>query len=775
VVSDRTRGRVVLAAVLGCGALAGSGVAGAAGGWPQAGGDAGRSGNQALAGGPGVMSPLWTRTFSDGHLVQSGVIVTRPGFAGAPPRVVYGTQDGHVHIHDAYTGAPVGPAEGTPLLASASKDAFRGFAGALTAVDTTDPDGYGQLFVLHNDDDQADPANVDPRAEFPDDIAIAQLDTETGRLVQDVAIPGTDGYTVSGPPLLTEPDATGGRFLIFTATKREDWEAEDHRPASDRTNEPAAFSVPLRNPRRPDAKIDVANTTTLALDTVNPLVPPALLYLSDESGPAPAPGAAAVPPTPFVALATGDPDAPLKLFSPDLATEGPVSPRLDRDASVSRRVYVNSVSVPVGSTGLLAGTKDSKAARAPALIVTSYDTDAQESTVHRLVPTPDGTGLVSAARSAAVGGRAAALLATSQLGGGAGVPSGRIVLATGTALVGLRGSDLVRTWRLDPPTVLRRPGSDGFQLTGPTLVGDAAMLITDDGRPLAVDRDSGKQLGPDRLPSVAELEANHNAVLSPAVGSGVVVFAGDRGLVTYRTACGNRIDGSDQNETFPGTLTGDDVRGRGGIDRMDLRDGDDCAQGGAGDDRIDGGDGIDELDGGAGLDLLLGGAGRDRLDGGLGDDQVLGADGDDTVQGGEGDDLMKGAAGNDLLQGGGGNDRLTGGEGDDRLEGGSGNDRMKGNAGNDTLDGGSGRDKVDGGEGNDTLSAGPGGGELIGAAGDDTLDAANGRKDIVRCGAGTDTATVDRFDDRRACESVTVKKVVLPKKKKAAPKRRPRS
>lgn len=764
-----TRRTVVPVAVVAALTLGTAAAALGAGAWPQAGGDGGRSGNQALSGGPGTMRPLWSRTFADEHRLQSGVIVTAPGFAGAPPRVVYGTQDGRIHLRDAYTGAAVGPENGTALLASMSTDAFSGHAGGLTAVETTDADGYGQVFAVHNDDDQADLSDPDPRAEFPDDIAIAQLDVETGRLVQDVSVPGTDGYAVSSPPLLTEKDASGTRHLVFTAVNRDDWEEEDRKPSDQRENAPMAFSVPLRDARSTRARIDVGATATAAFDSLNPLVAPTLLYLADELAPE-TPGTTPDPPVPFVAFGTGDPDAPLQLRSPDLSESGPSSPRLDRDASATRRVYVNAIAVPVGAAGRVPGTAGSGAGRAPLLFVSTYDTESRQTTVHRIVPSPDGTSLVVAATSAPLFGRGGPLLATGQVGGGAGVASGRVVVGTGRELAGLRGSDLARSWRLDGDAAPRTPGRDGFQSTGPTLVGDVAVTTGDDGHPLVVDRDTGRPVAADRFAATPELLGSEHAVLSPAVGSGVVVFGGDRGLTVYATACGNRIDGTDGNDTIPGTRTGDDVRGRGGIDLMDLGDGDDCAEGAAADDRLDGGDGDDRLDGGAADDLLIGGAGADRLLGGAGTDQLLAGSGDDELVGGLGDDLMKGMAGNDRLQGGDGADRMTGGDGDDRLDGDSGNDHVKGNAGNDILVGGPGRDRLDGGSGDDVLNgavnAGSRGNTLIGGSGNDRIFAVNRVKDVVTCGSGIDSAQVDAKDVVTGCEVVTRRRA--PKKKRKA-------
>jgi hypothetical protein len=99
-------------------------------------------------------------------------------------------------------------------------------------------------------------------------------------------------------------------------------------------------------------------------------------------------------------------------------------------------------------------------------------------------------------------------------------------------------------------------------------------------------------------------------------------------------------------------------------------------------------------------------------------------------------DHLRGTPYADVLDGRGGKDVLQGLGGNDRLDGGSGNDRLLGGPGKDHLVGGSGKDRLDGGSGNDVISA------------------RDGRRDVVRCGPGRDSATVDRTDDVRGCERV---------------------
>jgi len=81
-------------------------------------------------------------------------------------------------------------------------------------------------------------------------------------------------------------------------------------------------------------------------------------------------------------------------------------------------------------------------------------------------------------------------------------------------------------------------------------------------------------------------------------------------------------------------------------------------------------------------------------------------------------------------------DLLRGSNAADRIFGLGGNDRLYGFAGNDFIVGGPGKDKMYGGTGNDQL------------------EARDGQRDIVDCGPGNDTATVDAVDQVTGCEHV---------------------
>ena len=89
---------------------------------------------------------------------------------------------------------------------------------------------------------------------------------------------------------------------------------------------------------------------------------------------------------------------------------------------------------------------------------------------------------------------------------------------------------------------------------------------------------------------------------------------------------------------------------------------------------------------------------------------------------------------------------ITGTAQGDVLAGSPASDTIYGNAGNDRIDGRGGNDTIYGGHGRDSLTGGPG---------TDTIFARDGERDMVACGHGGDTATVDALDQVAAdCEQV---------------------
>jgi Ca2+-binding RTX toxin-like protein len=229
--------------------------------------------------------------------------------------------------------------------------------------------------------------------------------------------------------------------------------------------------------------------------------------------------------------------------------------------------------------------------------------------------------------------------------------------------------------------------------------------------------------------------------------------------------------------------------------------------------RLNGGVGADNLQGGSAADLINGGDDNDALSGGGGDDRIVGDRGNDTMNGDNGDDTLvwNNGDGSDQMNGNAGLDRtevngatgagdvftiapngarskfdrtnlgpftldidvealdVRGIGGDDSFtaapgtgahlavtaDGGSGNDTLTGAEEADTFSGGSGNDKLTGGSGPDVLD---------GNDGDDSLFARDSASDLIRGGAGTDSAQTDAagVDVWDGLESVDATQVVTP-------------
>src|SRR3954454_2149742 len=80
--------------------------------------------------------------------------------------------------------------------------------------------------------------------------------------------------------------------------------------------------------------------------------------------------------------------------------------------------------------------------------------------------------------------------------------------------------------------------------------------------------------------------------------------------------------------------------------------------------------------------------------GSSGDDNLKGSNRADTMQMRGGDDVANGGAGDDRMFGGAGDDRLNGGAGDDRMNGGAGDDVLTDDRGTDRFSGGAGDDRI---------------------------------------------------------------------------------
>lgn len=363
----RPHRRFAATAVLSLAALGSLATSAGAVHWPLFGGDGGRSGHQPV-GERLLRVPadlIYSRTADADQPVKTSIVAS----TGAPEamRVVYGTAGGRIHLRVAATGTPVGPEGGVPIDdGAADADVLGGDAPAsVTPAETSDASGLGQVFAVHNDDDQSVTTG---------DIALAQIDERDGALVQDVPLAGTGGFTVGSSALITEPqNERGDRMLFFVAES-----GDDER----------LFRVPITRAGARDAVIG-AVTSTGDVDA-DPHASPTLVFLRDAGG----------QPKAYVAIGTGAPDSRVETYAVSDLAAGPVSPSLGGS--------VQTPSVPVLDDGTTP-SPGSALTTAPAIYVAS-DRGGQ-TVVFRLEQQGNEQTLAQAARSDALAGAPAPALA----------------------------------------------------------------------------------------------------------------------------------------------------------------------------------------------------------------------------------------------------------------------------------------------------------------------------------------------------------------------------
>lgn len=590
--------------------------------WPQQGGDAGRSGYQAVGDGAAPVRPLW----SVGANAAVGPLVT----AGAlgDQRVVYGTTDGRVHLRDLSTGRPRGPEGGVAVDETLGANVFGDPAtgGGAAFAESSGPGGLGMVFVVHNAD------NRQPFFGGLDDVEVAVVDEGSGGVLQDVPVRGTVDHRVNGPAVLSPPDAQGGRSLLFLSEA------------------PGGGVQLLRIPVDGTGRLGQADAA--AVPGADPRAGAAIAYLPVAGGV-----------RPFAVVGAGN---------------GVVSFALDRfpesgpSASLPPGGY-GTPAVAVATAGLLPGQAGSAAASAPGITVLGGEPGAVR--VHRL-ELRDGALTPVVSSDPMPGARAPGLALAQEVVGGQVAP-GWVLAGTTEGLDVLDARSLRRVGRVPGAAFARSLGS---------AAGAVGYAAADDGTPVAIDLPSGMALATPSFPVDPGHGAATRPAGQPAISRGFVIFATDAGLFAYRTRCGNAIAGSPGNDRLQAGLPGDAIAGGEGNDALGGGDGDDCLDGGPGRDRVRGDAGEDTLGGAEGADLAAGGPGGDKLRGGPGADRLDGGAGDDILLGDEGADILLGGEGRDRLAGGRGDDRLDGGAQGDAINArGGGHDRIRCGPGRDTV------------------------------------------------------------------------------------------
>jgi Ca2+-binding RTX toxin-like protein len=138
-------------------------------------------------------------------------------------------------------------------------------------------------------------------------------------------------------------------------------------------------------------------------------------------------------------------------------------------------------------------------------------------------------------------------------------------------------------------------------------------------------------------------------------------------------------------------------------------------------------------------------------------ERILALGGNDKITIKSGASCVDGGAGRDTISGGTGKVRLFGGAGNDKLTAKNGSSYINGGNGADRITVGNGRDRVFGGAGKDIITVGKGKDHVFGGAGNDRLHAA-GRIEYVNGGKGKDVAYVAakemKYAHRHGCEKV---------------------
>ena len=512
---DRHTAAVALALVLTAAAATVSDAA-----WTQLGGDPGRSGASAMDTGG---MPLRLAYQAGSTPFSSPVIST--GATTADRRIAFTLFEG-VPDEDAYVsvlrlsdGASVADVDiddenagnsglGDPPAPTTDPDPF-GPDGGVTPVVVPAPDGgAGQIYAVHNDDNQKNSTDQNP---FEDDIAVAQVDAATGELVRDVSVKNTlfafsslsDGFTVQSSPVVTGDLGEGRRQIFFVA--------------SDGAGDERLFRVTVTDAGSQDAAMSFASTGDI---DANPQASPALVSMRD-----PASGFR----VPMVAVPTMSGLRTQRINNMGEAGEGP---------SVDLGGPTWTPSVPVQVNGVTP-------ARTPVLYVATEDAGDPGRTVVSKIAQDESDPLNPAKlgvlevleQSPGLPGTPSRSLAVAQLASSNGDPRpGRVLVSTSANVFSL---DTEAMDAATPPRTFSdsRGEGQGFTRTAPATAGGFAFISSDagdqfvvrvaDARRVPADP-SGFEAAPESLNSVS-------AAGQPAISNGFVVMPADNGLFAYLT------------------------------------------------------------------------------------------------------------------------------------------------------------------------------------------------------------------------------------------------
>lgn len=450
--------------------------------WTGLGGGPGRSGHDAFDHGATTnVVGSWSQTATAEQDVVVGPVVSDGIFSAQ--RVVYGTDLDAVHVQMLSTGMEVGPQAGTGIdTGGLDTDTFGAGDAVISPVIASSPSAPGQVYALHNDDNQGG-AN---------DIALAQIDLSTGALVQDLPVPNTDGYEVQSSPVFTEPDAGGDASLFFVA--------------SDGVM-PRLFRLDISDARTSAATFAVTASSTPV--QANPQASPTLVYLRDSAG----------IPTLYVAVGTSGTHF-LETYAVSDFSAGP-------DATAPGAIG-QTPSVPLTSDGVLPGAPGSGMDTSPWIYLAAQESVSGR--VHRLEQFGNSDTLDVVSSPFIDGVPAPALAVSKRVGHDPA--EGVVAYTTDADLYLLNTGDLSVGAEYNPSAA--GPPAD-FGRTTAALSDELVFAMLADGTQKVLRATDAGEVS---LAEFTENPANTASTFAkgqPALAGGRVIFASDLGAFAYST------------------------------------------------------------------------------------------------------------------------------------------------------------------------------------------------------------------------------------------------
>jgi outer membrane protein assembly factor BamB len=452
--------------------------------WTGLGGGPGRSGHDAFDHGATTnVVDAWSQTATAEQDVVTGPVISDGVFSAQ--RVVYGTALDALHVQMLSTGMEVGPQAGTGIDEGGviDSDTFGAGDAVISPVIAGSPSAPGQVYALHNDENQGG-AN---------DIALAQIDLATGALVQDLPVPNTDTYEIQSSPVLTEPDAGGEASLFFVA--------------SDGVT-PRLFRLDISDVRTTSADFAVTASWT-SVAAANTQASPGLVYLRNSAG----------TPTLYVAVGTGGSNF-LETYAVSDFAAGPQASGVSGTGQTP--------SVPLTSDGLLPGAPGSGMDTSPWIYMAAEESVVNR--VHRLEQfgNSDTLDVVS---SAYLDGVPASALAVSKRVGH-DPAEGVVAYTTGSDLYVLDPGDLSVRGEYSPT------GTADFGSTTAALSDELVFAMLDDGEQTVLRTTNAGVVGSTEFTENSSNTPSTLAKGQPALAGGRVIFASDLGAFAYSTRDG---------------------------------------------------------------------------------------------------------------------------------------------------------------------------------------------------------------------------------------------